>query len=170
MDDYSKGNFAQTKTTLDSEGKEFRIEKTKEEKSIPQQYIHNFESIAQKYESVINVCLNENKEGKYVGGIVKDLRKKIITNDTIENQDDFDCLYFLPGSLAEFFNENKKFREYFDDIVTLNNEINKREKDIEKMRKEEMEIYKRSQMSNKSNNTVEEEMIFAAMFGNGIFI
>ena len=33
-----------------------------------------------------------------------------------------------------------------------------------------MEIYKRSQMSNKSNNTVEEEMIFAAMFGNGIFI
>ena len=140
------------------------------EKSIPQQYIHNFESIAQKYESVINVCLNENKEGKYVGGIVKDLRKKIITNDTIENQDDFDCLYFLPGSLAEFFNENKKFREYFDDIVTLNNEINKREKEIEKMRKEEMEIYIRSQMSNKSNNTVEEEMIFAAMFGNGIFI
>ena len=101
---------------------------------------------------------------------MKDLRKKIITNDTIENQDDFDCLYFLPGSLAEFFNENKKFREYFDDIVTLNNEINKREKDIEKMRKEEMEIYKRSQMSNKTNNTVEEEMIFAAMFGNGIFI
>lgn len=170
VDDYSKGNFAQTKTTLDSKGKEFRIEKTKEEKSIPQQYIHKFESIAQKYESVINVCLNENKEGKYVGGIVKDLRKKIITNDTIENQDDFDCLYFLPGSLAEFFNENKKFREYFDDIVTLNNEINKREKDIEKMRKEEIEIYKRSQMSNKSNNTVEEEMNFAAMFGNGIFI
>ena len=170
MDDYSKGNFAQTKTTLDSEGKEFRIEKTKEEKSIPQQYIHNFESIAQKYESVINVCLNENKEGKYVVGIVKDLRKKIITNDTIENQDDFDCLYFLPWFSRRVLQREQKFREYFDAIVTFNNEINKREKDIEKMRKEEKEIYKRSQMSNKSNNTVEEEKIFAAMFGNGIFI
>ena len=29
-----------------------------------------------------------------IGGF--DLFKKIITNDTIENQDDFDCLYFLP--------------------------------------------------------------------------
>ena len=33
-----------------------------------------------------------------------------------------------------------------------------------------MELYKREQMTNKSNNTVEEEMIFAAIFGNGIYI
>ena len=78
VDDYSKGNYMQIKTTLETEGNEFRIERTKEENAIPQQYISNFELIAQKYESVINVCLNENKEGKYVGGIVKDLRKKII--------------------------------------------------------------------------------------------
>ena len=80
-------------------------------------------------------------------------------------------LYFLPGSLAEFFNENKKFREYFDDILYLNNEIIKREKEINRMKKEEMENFKRNnELHNKSNNTVENEMIFAALFGNGIII
>lgn len=75
----------------------------------------------------------------------------------------------FPVLLLSFLTK-KKFREYFDDIIALNSEINKREKDIEKMRKDEMKKYKRNQMNNKSNNTVEVEMSFAAMFGNGIFI
>ena len=124
-----------------------------------------------KYESVINVCLNENKEEKYVGGIFNDLRNKIINNDIIEDKDEFDELYFLPGSLAEFFNENKKFREYFDDILYLNREIIKREKEIMKMKKDQMEIFKRTnELHNRSKNTVENEMIFSALFGNGIII
>ena len=99
------------------------------------------------------------------------IEKKIIKNDIVEDKDEFDVLYFLPGSLAEFFNENKKFREYFDDILYLNNEILKREKEINRMKKEEMENFKRNnELHNKSNNTVENEMIFAALFGNGIII
>ena len=169
--DYSKNNFGPTKSTLETETNYGYHRRKKEETAIPLKYTNNFESIAMKYENVINVCLNENKEEKYVGGIVYDLKKKIIKNDIVEDKDEFDVLYFLPGSLAEFFNENKKFREYFDDILYLNNEIIKREKEINRMKKEEMENFKRNnELHNKSNNTVENEMIFAALFGNGIII
>lgn len=169
--DYSKNNFGTTKSTLETETNYGYHSRKKEETAIPLKYTNNFESIAMKYENVINVCLNENKEEKYVGGIVYDLKKKIIKNDIVEDKDEFDVLYFLPGSLAEFFNENKKFREYFDDILYLNNEIIKREKEINRMKKEEMENFKRNnELHNKSNNTVENEMIFAALFGNGIII
>lgn len=172
VNDYNntKTSFGATKSTLESDNN-YGYNRRKEESAIPQKYINNFESIAMKYESVINVCLNENKEEKYVGGIFNDLRNKIINNDTIEDKDEFDELYFLPGSLAEFFNENKKFREYFDDILYLNREIIKREKEIMKMKKDQMEIFKRTnELHNRSKNTVENEMIFSALFGNGIII
>ena len=39
------------------------------------------------------------------------------------------------------------------------------------MKKDQMEIFKRTnELHNRSKNTVENEMIFSALFGNGIII
>ena len=50
---------------------------------------------------------------------------------------------FLLYTLIEFFNTNTKFREYFDDIFYLNGEIVKREKEIKKLRNDEMESFRK---------------------------
>lgn len=51
-------------------------------------------------------------------------------------------LYFIPGSLAEYFSKDKKFRQYFDDVYYLNEEINKRQRDINKDREIELKYYR----------------------------
>ena len=144
--------------------------------SIPIKYYKKFENIAQKYEKVTNIRINEQKEEKYLKKIVSDLQEKIKkkyyyskekTNfDEDEDDNEYDKLLFLPGSLAEFFSKNKKFRDYFDDIFYLNSEIRKRQKEIKNLRKEEIEKFKKNNKGKISNLN----MIFLAMFGNGINI
>ena len=170
LNDFSKMNFMQNKKIEDTTSYGFQ-RAIIEEKAMPAKYNRSFEAIALKYENVTNICLNENKEERYVSGIVKDLRGKILTEDNIEDKEEFDELYFLPGSLAEFFNENQKFRQYFDDIFYLNSEIIRREKEITKLKKEQIaEFKKMNETHNKLSNTVENEMTYAALFGNGIML
>ena len=167
-------------------------EENNENYSIPIKYYKKFENIAQKYEKVTNIRINEQKEEKYLKKIVCDLQEKIkkkyyytkekidnnnnfnnknnennnLNNENNENDDENDKLLFLPGSLAEFFSKNKKFRDYFDDIFYLNSEIRKRQKEIKNLRKEEIEKFKKNNKGKISNLN----MIFLAMFGNGINI
>ena len=156
-------------------------EENNENYSIPIKYYKKFENIAQKYEKVTNIRINEQKEEKYLKKIVCDLQEKIKkkyyyskeqinfdnkNNENDDENDENDKLLFLPGSLAEFFSKNKKFRDYFDDIFYLNSEIRKRQKEIKNLRKEEIEKFKKNNKGKISNLN----MIFLALFGNGINI
>ncbi len=143
---------------------------------ISNKFVNNFENLANKFEGIINMSLTEMKEEKFIEKIIKQLHAKISAkgrkknDDFIKDDDEID-LFFLPGSLVEFFKQNKKFRDLFDDIYYLNAEIIKREKEISKMKKDALENFKESnKIVNKGKNSVETEMAFAALFGNGILI
>ena len=134
--------------------------------------MRKMEMISNKYENVINMCLNENKEEEYLNEICKDIHDRIINNDD-DNDKEF---FFLPGSLSEFFDTNKKYRECFEDIVYLKEVIVKKEKEIALM-KENMfkQFRKESEYNSKfhkgnKKSSIQNEMIFAALFGNGITI
>ena len=176
--EYEKHNRNETKNVFENKKNNFSEEKNIHENnmSIPIKYYKKFENIAQKYEKVTNIRINEQKEEKYLKKIVSDLQEKIKkkyyyskekTNfDEDEDDNEYDKLLFLPGSLAEFFSKNKKFREYFDDIYFLNSEIRKRQKEIKNLRKDEIEKFKKNNKGKISNLN----MIFSALFGNGINI
>ena len=133
------------------------------------------EEIAKQYENVINICLNETKEEKYINEISDKLKKDILNiykdeeEENLNNKKEVNELYFLPGSLAEFFNKNQKFRIYFDDIVYLNSEIIKREKELKELRENQIKNFKANLREEKSKKeSMENQLIFSALFGNGI--
>ena len=155
-----------TKTTLDSEISINDKSKNENEYLISNKFMSGFDSIAVKYEKVINIALNTKKEERVIKGIVKNLHKLIIQKNF--NDEILDKISFVPGSYAEFFNANTKFREYFDDIFYLNSEIVKREKELKKIKSDEMENFRKE--NSKRVGNVEIETQFAALFGNGIII
>ena len=155
-----------TKTTLESEKSINENIKNENENIIPHKFMSGFDTIALKYEKVINIALNTNKEERVIRGIVNNLHNLIIKKNV--NDDTLDKISFVPGSYAEFFNANSKFREYFDDIFYLNSEIVKREKELKKIKSEEMENFRKE--NSKRVGNVEIETQFAALFGNGIII
>ena len=140
---------------------------------LSKKFLSHFERLANKYEGVINMSLTEMKEEKFIEKIIRQLHAKISAKgrktDAFLDDDEIDQLFFLPGSLVEFFKQNRKFRELFDDIFFLNAEIAKKEKEISNMKKEALEQFKQANQTNKKNS-VETEMAFAALFGNGISI
>lgn len=93
-------------------------------------YMEYIEEIQRKYENVINICLNENKEESNIAKISYDLKQYILQDKTEEEQEQGKNkkleLLFIPGSLSEYFAQDKRFRQYFDDVFYLNDEINKR--------------------------------------------
>ena len=133
--------------------------------------MRKMEMISNKYENVIHMCLNENKEEEYLNAICKDIHERIINDDHDEKE-----LFFLPGSLSEFFDTNKKYREYFEDIVYLKEVIVKKEKEIALMKENMFKQFRKENEYNskfhKGNkkSSIQNEMIFAALFGNGITI
>ena len=155
-----------TKTTLESEKSINENIKNENENIIPHKFMSGFDTIALKYEKVINIALNTKKEERVIKGIVNNLHNLIIKKNV--NDDTLDKISFVPGSYAEFFNANSKFREYFDDIFYLNSEIVKREKELKKIKSEEMENFRKE--NSKRVGNVEIETQFAALFGNGIII
>jgi hypothetical protein len=93
-------------------------------------YMEYIEEIQRKYENVINICLNENKEESNIAKISYDLKQYILQDKAEEEQEKRKSkkleLLFIPGSLSEYFAQDKRFRQYFDDVFYLNDEINKR--------------------------------------------
>ena len=145
-------------------------------------YTKYIEDIQVKYENVINICLNENREEANINKIKDELKEQILKSkydDELELLNEPE-LYFIPGTLAEFFKKDKRFRLYFDDVYYLNDEINKRKKNILEEKKNELSIFRnkynlddisiktKDKIGNKITNSIKNEQIYAALFGNGI--
>ena len=85
--------------------------------------------------------------------------------------------YYIPGSSAEYFSKDTKLRQYFDDIVYLNDEIIKRRKELKEMKERELQFFntenkiKIQKYKNNidfSNESDKNDLVFSALFGNGI--
>ena len=155
--------------------------------TIGNNYADYLEEIQQKYDNTINFYINEEIEEKNINKTSQYLKEIIKHNKKLG-------IYFIPGSLAEYFSKDKKFREYFDDAYYLNEEIKKREEDIEKEREKELKYYRNKfkinyfeeqnktkyitniikmakndllgEIDDKNKQNIR-QMIFASLFGNG---
>ena len=122
--------------------KEEKIEKLIEIKKlnknkIGNNYVEYLEGIQQKYDSSVNFNIDEEIEEKNINKTSKYL-KDIILHDYDKNVQ----IYYIPGSLGEYFSKDEKFREYFDDVYYLNEEINKRQRQIKKEKEDELKYYR----------------------------
>ena len=153
-------------------------------------YMEYIEEIQRKYENVINICLNENKEESNIAKISNDLKHYILQDKERENEEENYRissnkkleLLFIPGSLSEYFAKDKRFRQYFDDVFYLNEEINKRKETLNEekqiyLNKYRTKVIKGALFGNTETNnkykkkkTSESEIVYAALFGNGISI
>jgi hypothetical protein len=157
------------------------LETKKDEKyNIGNHYAEYMEEIQRKYENVINIYLNEKAEEEGLNKISQKINKYVLTmkdDDIFEdgkNDDNLYELFFIPGSLSQYFARDKKFRQYFDDIYYLNEEINKRREQLKKMKDNELKKYKNLIKDNLYAENNEDFVIserskaFAALFGNSI--
>ena len=153
-------------------------------------YMIYIEEIQRKYENVINICLNENREESNIAKISNDLKQYILNNKEEEEEQKNNKnrsskkleLLFIPGSLSEYFAQDKRFRQYFDDVFYLNDEINKRRDNLNKEKQDYLNQYKNNILRGalfgntdigdkyKSKKSKENEVVYAALFGNGISI
>ena len=158
--------------------------------NIGNDYAEYMEEIQRKYEHVINICLNEKIEENDINEISQKYKKQILSM----HKEDIDELassrlyelYFIPGSLAHYFSKDKVFRQYFDDIFYLNEEINKRRKDLREEKEKEYKKYRNLiNLSNtnyfiqmisekgkipKSPRISEKDKLLAVLFGNDITV
>ena len=152
-------------------------------------YMEYIEEIQRKYENVINVCLNENKEEFNIDKISHDL-KQYILHDKNKSEEYVKKmgksknleLLFIPGSLSEYFAKDIRFRQYFDDVFYLNEEINKRQESLAEEKQFYLNhfrntfirgaLFSTGELNNKykRKKTEENEIVYAALFGNGISI
>ena len=154
--------------------------------NIGNDYVEYMEEIQRKYEHVINACLNERTEENDINQISEKFKKQILSmhDEDIDNMQMSKLyeLYFIPGSLAQYFSKDKIFRQYFDDIYYLNEEINKRRKELKEEKENEykkyrnlnfinnyVKILKGNEMS-ESQRVSEQDKIMAALFGNDISV
>ena len=96
------------------------------------------EEIQHKYDNAVNFNIDEERELKTINQTSKFLKDIILHDENDKNIE----LYFIPGSMAEYFSKDKNFRQYFDDIYYLNEEINKRQKEIKNDREKELQYYR----------------------------
>ena len=151
------------------------------DKKIGKFYLKDIKEIQIKYEKVVNFALNEKREEENINTLARNLKEQIL-----KYQDD-DCgllnspeMCFIPGSLAVFFAKDKRFRQYFDDVYYLKEEISKRQKEIDKEKRIALKTFRNKYDFNVNNthktienaglksNVEENENIYAALFGNGI--
>ena len=157
-------------------------------------YMEYIEEIQRKYENVINICLNENREESNIAKISNDLKQYILNNQAEEEEEEEKNinnkksnkrleLLFIPGSLSEYFAQDKRFRQYFDDVFYLNDEINKRRDNLNKEKQDYLNQYRNNVLKGalfgntdisdnkyKRKKSKENEIVYAALFGNGISI
>ena len=151
-------------------------------------YMEYIEEIQRKYENVINICLNENKEESNIAKISSDLKQYILQDKDRENENyNYKIgkgknleLLFIPGSLSEYFAKDQRFRQYFDDVFYLNEEINKRKENLNEEKQLYINQYRNKAIRGalfgngdinikyKEKKSSENEIVYAALFGNGI--
>jgi len=72
-----------------------------------------------------------------------------------------------------FFEENKRQKEYFEEILLLRQKIEELENEIALMKEESLKNFRRKYDSLKSLNSkfsVQYDLIYSALFGNSIII
>ena len=147
--------------------------------NIGKDYPEYLEEIQRKYENDINVYLNEKTEEDAINKISNKINKFVLTmndDDIYENFNEKKLykLFVIPGSLSQYFVKDNKFRQYFDDIYYLNEEIKKRKNQIKEMKDNEFKKYKNLIKDNLDNTKIanaansERSKAFAAIFGNHI--
>ena len=148
--------------------------------NIGNNYAEFMEEIYRKYENVINIYLNEKEEEDGLNKISNKINKYVLTmkdDDIYDNGNYNEKLYksfFIPGSLSQYFSKDKKFRQYFDDIYYLSEEINKRKNELKEMKDIEFKKYKnilKNQLNMENNKHIEmseRNKAFSALFGNNI--
>ena len=147
--------------------------------NIGKDYPEYLEEIQRKYENDINVYLNEKTEEDAINKISNKINKFVLTmndDDIYENFNEKKLykLFVIPGSLSQYFIKDNKFRQYFDDIYYLNEEIKKRKNQIKEMKDNEFKKYKNLIKDNLDNTKIanaansERSKAFAAIFGNHI--
>ena len=158
--------------------------------NIGNDYAEYMEEIQRKYENVINICLNEKIEENDINEISQKYKKQILSMhkeeiDELASSRLYE-LYFIPGSLAHYFSKDKVFRQYFDDIYYLNEEINKRRKDLREEKEKEYKKFRNLINLNNTNYFIkmisekgkipksprisEKDKLFAVLFGNDITV
>ena len=150
---------------------EYKRQHNSDNENSEKEYQKKLENISKKYEMYINICINEKKEENFLRSISQNLHDRIKTGKS-ENlsAEIFDKIYYLPGSLAQFFNQNKKYRENFDDIFYLRTEIVEKEKELREMRSRALSEFKDENRGKKAKNEEETELIYSVLFGNGIYV
>ena len=147
--------------------------------NIGKNYPEYLEEIQRKYENDINVYLNEKTEEDAINKISNKINKFVLTMNDDDIYENFNekklCkLFVIPGSLSQYFIKDNKFRQYFDDIYYLNEEIKKRKNQIKEMKDNEFKKYKNLIKDNLDNTKIanaansERSKAFAAIFGNHI--
>ena len=147
--------------------------------NIGKDYPEYLEEIQRKYENDINVYLNEKTEEDAINKISNKINKFVLTMNDDDIYENFNekklCkLFVIPGSLSQYFIKDNKFRQYFDDIFYLNEEIKKRKNQIKEMKDNEFKKYKNLIKDNLDNTKIanaansERSKAFAAIFGNHI--
>ena len=151
--------------------------------NIGNDYAEYLDEIYHKYENDINIYLNEKAEENAIRNISQKINKYVLTltDDAINNKNDNDDnlyeQFYIPGSLSQYFEKDKEFRQNFDDIYYLNQEITKRINILKDMKDNEFKKYKDfiKNNSNKDNEAnyreiSERSKAFLALFGNNISI
>ena len=140
-----EGYIDQNRNKEKEEKKEKLDEIKKNNKNkIGNNYIEFLEGIQQKYDNAVNFNLDDDLEEKNINKTSKYLKEIILHENEFKT-------YYIPGSLAEYFSKDKKFREYFDDVYYLNEEINKRQREIQRERDKELKYYRNKFRKNGKN-------------------
>lgn len=74
-------------------------------------------------------------------------------------------------SIEKYFNDNKKQKEYFEEILILRNEIEALEKEYQQLKEDQLVLIKQKYETGnvqKIKNNVQYDLIYSALFGNNI--
>ena len=75
------------------------------------------------------------------------------------------------GILSKYFKNNEKQREFFEEIILLRDVIRKNEEEIESLKHEEVQKFRKkyeNYKASKNGNVI--QLIYTALFGNGIHL
>jgi len=74
-------------------------------------------------------------------------------------------------NIDKYFSNNKKQKEYFEELLILRREMQALEKEYHQLKEEQLVFFKQKYENgsfNKNKNNVQYDLIYSALFGNNI--
>lgn len=126
--------------------------------------LSHFSRVFQKYDNLMKNNYEEKIEEFNIQNIVDNLKAKLRNKEAVENKE---------SKIEKYFNENKKHKEYFEEILLLRSKIEETEELCRSMKEEMSRKFKQKyeitkMISQKNNMTL--DLIYSALFGNNIII